>query len=123
MSDDEYFNTGRNEYCDMSEDEYSDASEDSGWGARMEVMEDQGDPEKIDVQRPQVAYGWIDNVEYRRWWRVRQPNGGDVQGRTLEEISEAELDRAQRFLVEADDELVARVDGALRLIFANRPRH
>lgn len=118
MSEDEYFDTGRDEDCDMSEDEYSDASEDSGWGARIEAMEEQGDPEKIDVQRPQVAYRWIDNVAYRRWWRVRQPNG-DMRGRTLEELSEAELDRAQRFLEEADDQQVTRVAGTLRLASVN----
>lgn len=113
---------GADEHSCSSEADYSESSSslEWDWDAHFDTIEEHGDPDMVDVQRPQFTYRWMLKVAYSRWWRVR-PNG-NAQGRALEGISEAESERAQRFLVEADDEQVARVDGALRLIFAIWPR-
>lgn len=62
-----------------------------------------------EEQQPPIQYRWMENIAYQRRWRVRPNN--NARGGILEEISETELERAQRFLEEADDEEAARVDG------------
>lgn len=111
---------GADEHSCPSEADYSESSSgsESDWDAHFDAMEEHGDPEMVDVQRSQFTHRWMTNVAYRRWWHVRPD--GDGQGPKLEEISKAELERAQRILVEADDEQVARVDGTLRLALVNR---
>lgn len=112
-------NAHTDEHSDLSDEEYSIAS--WSWGTELyDEVDEQEYLSTIDTEQREtpVRYRWISKVAYQRQWRVR-PND-NVQGRILDEISEAELERVQRFLEEADDEEAARVDGTLRLVFVDQ---